>query len=58
MEAIETYDCSRCESKFCKECGEVKNKLCYDCVGWGSNELEERWEEEGWNETWDDSEPH
>jgi len=36
----------------------VKNKLCYDCVGWGSDELEERWEEEGWDKTWDDSDPH
>ena len=34
MEVVKVYGCSRCESKFCDECGDIKNKLCYDCIGW------------------------
>jgi hypothetical protein len=58
MEAVEVYTCSKCESKFCAECGDVKNKLCYDCQGWESEDLEEGLDEEDWDKSWEDNEPH
>lgn len=44
MEVVAVHDCSECDAKFCDECGDIKNKLCYDCLGW---------EAEGGDETWD-----
>ena len=58
MEAVEVFTCSKCEAKFCKECGDVKNKLCYDCQGWESEELGEGFEEEDWDRSWEGNEPH
>jgi len=57
MEAVEVYPCSKCEAKFCKECGDVKNTLCYDCQGWESEELGEDLEED-WDRSWEGTEPH
>ena len=44
MEVVAVHDCSECDAKFCDECGDIKNKLCYDCLGW---------EAEGGDESWD-----
>jgi hypothetical protein len=57
MEVVKVHECSRCEAKFCEECGDIKNRLCYDCLGWESEELGEDWEDEGWNRSWN-NEPH
>ena len=57
MEAIEVHNCSNCESQFCKECGDVMGKLCYDCQGWESESLTEDWEE-NWSRSWEGNEPH
>lgn len=63
MEADTLYVCSRCGARFCDECGDLKRKLCYDCLRWedddeeGAWEEEEGWfEEEGWGEEeeWDE----
>ncbi len=58
MEAVEVYKCSKCEAQFCKECGDVKNQLCYDCQGWESEDLGKGWEEEDWDRSWEGNEPH
>ncbi len=58
MEVIEVFDCSRCDAKFCKECGNIKDKLCYDCLGWNSEQLEVDLEDEGGADSWVDDEPH
>ena len=59
MEAVNVHECSQCEAKFCDECGDVKRKLCYDCLGWGEEELEEsRDNVEDWDSGWNDDEPH
>ena len=58
MEVVEVFDCSRCDAKFCKECGNIKDKLCYDCLGWGSEVLEVNWKDEGGADSWVDDEPH
>ena len=44
MEVPEVYCCVECNSKFCEECGDIKNKLCYDCLGWEEEPLD------GWSE--------
>jgi hypothetical protein len=36
----------------------MKNKLCYDCQGWESEDLGEGWEEEDWDRSWEGNEPH
>jgi len=46
------------QRKFCKECGNIKDKLCYDCLGWNSEQLEVDWEDEGGADSWVDDEPH
>ena len=47
MEVDEVHDCVECEAKFCEECGDVKSKLCYDCMGWEDDSLDEaEWDEE------------
>ncbi len=58
MEVVEVFECSRCNAKFCNECGNIKDKLCYDCLGWSSEELEVELEEKGWAESWSEDEPH
>jgi len=58
MEVIEVFDCSRCDAKFCKECGNIKDRLCYDCLGWNSEQLEVDLEDEGGTDSWVDDEPH
>jgi hypothetical protein len=58
MEVVEVFDCSRCNAKFCKECGNIKDKLCYDCLGWNSEQLEVDLEDEGVADSWVDDEPH
>ena len=51
MEVVDVHDCSSCDAKFCDECGDVKHKLCYDCLGWDDAGEEESWE--GTSEYWD-----
>jgi hypothetical protein len=58
MEVVEVFDCSRCDAKFCKECGNIKDKLCYDCLGWNSEQLDVDLEDEGGADSWVDDEPH
>lgn len=70
MEVVSVHECE-CGAKFCDECGDVKRKLCYDCLGWeqeGGEETgnEEEWasedlgdEDEEWDdEDWDEDEPN
>jgi len=45
LEAAEVVECSQCGAKFCEECGDVKKKLCYDCLGWDEEEEDEEFEE-------------
>lgn len=50
MEVLEVHVCVECEAKFCDECGAVKTKLCYDCIGWEDSPLDEEvWEEKHLN---------
>lgn len=59
MEAVDLYECSKCKSKFCSECGDIEHKLCYDCIGWEDQELDEGWDEvEDWDDGWNDDQPH
>ena len=58
MEATEVFKCSKCEAQFCKECGDVGSKLCYDCQGWESEGVGEGFEEEDWDRSWEGNEPH
>ena len=48
MEVADVYDCIECKSLFCEECGDLKAKLCYDCVGW-EDDLIEEWTEDNLN---------
>jgi len=48
MEVQEVNVCKDCESNFCSECGDVKRKLCYDCLGWEENGVDEDIEGEEW----------
>jgi len=41
MEVVEVDTCKECEAKFCNECGDVKAKLCYDCMGWEDEILDD-----------------
>ena len=43
MEVVSVNECE-CGAKFCDECGDVKRKLCYDCLGW-EEEGEKAWGE-------------
>ena len=58
MEAVEVHTCSKCDAKFCSECGDLKNKLYYDCQDWNNDEDDLGWEEEDWDRSWVDTEPH
>lgn len=59
MEVVEIHECSECGTKFCEECGDVKSRLCYDCLGWDRGDLEESWEDgDDWDTIWDEEEPH
>jgi len=48
MEVSEVKECKECESKFCEECGDEKNSLCYDCQGW-TDDPDDDWEEDSLN---------
>jgi hypothetical protein len=50
MEVVEVHDCNDCEAKFCRECGNTRINLCYDCLGW-ENDItsEEDWDEQNLN---------
>lgn len=48
MEVVTVHECSECGAKFCDECGDIRRRLCYDCLGW---------EVEGGDESWDEKEP-
>ena len=41
MESQVLHDCCECGAKFCPECGDEKRKLCYDCLGWTDEDLED-----------------
>ena len=59
MEVVKVYICSKCEASFCEECGDVGKKICYDCIGWEDEELDESLEEvDDWDNGWDNDEPH
>ncbi len=59
MEVIDVHECSQCEANFCDECGDTKRMLCYDCLGWEYEELDEGLDEiEDWNDGWNDDDPH
>jgi hypothetical protein len=55
MDVTSVHSCSECGVSFCEECGDVKHKLCYDCLGWqgeGEDELldeGEDWDSEDFN---------
>jgi len=58
LEVVKVVECSQCGAKFCEECGDVKKKLCYDCLGWEEDEeLEEDDEEEEDEEDWEEWSP-
>ncbi|MFB0543743.1 MAG: hypothetical protein ACETVR_03075 [Candidatus Bathyarchaeia archaeon] len=50
LEVVKVFLCSRCDAKFCEECGDVKKKLCYDCLSWEEEDEDEESEEE--DEEW------
>ena len=57
MEVIKDYECSQCEAKYCDECGDLKRKLCYDCVGWEDDDVDEEWDSfNDLDDSWDDDE--
>lgn len=59
MEVVKVHECSECEAKFCDECGNLKRKLCYDCVGWEDDDKDEEWDKiKGFDDGWDDDDPH
>jgi hypothetical protein len=41
MESQELHTCKECGATFCVECGETRHMLCYDCLGWTDEKLEE-----------------
>ncbi len=47
LEVMKVFVCSRCGARFCEECGDVKRRICYDCLNW---EEDEEYEEEDWEE--------
>ncbi|MCD6263028.1 hypothetical protein DRO56_00335 [Candidatus Bathyarchaeota archaeon] len=49
LEVMKVFVCSRCGARFCEECGDVKRRICYDCLNWEEEEDEE-YEEEDWEE--------
>jgi len=57
MEAVAVNTCSECGAKFCDECGDIKNKLCYDCLGWDTEGEEESWDKDDF-EDWDEEDPN
>ena len=48
MEAQEVKECIECHSMYCEECGNTKQKLCYDCLGW-TDDVDEEWAEDDLN---------
>ena len=58
MEVAGVYECSQCEAKFCDECSDIKHKLCYDCVGWEVEDLEETFDDDDFEEGWEHNNLH
>jgi len=54
LEVVKVVECSKCGAKFCEECGDTKQELCYDCLGWDEEEDELEEEEEEDEEDWDE----
>ena len=54
MEVVTVSECSNCGAQFCYECGDIKRKLCYDCLGWGESDGDDTKYEECEDEDWDD----
>jgi len=51
MEVVTVYECSECGAKFCDECGNIKHRLCYDCLGWEAEGGDEKDDDQGvWDE--------
>jgi hypothetical protein len=48
MEVEKVQECTECHSKYCEECGDTKQKLCYDCLGW-TDDIDEEWTEDDLN---------
>lgn len=44
MEVAGVKECKECDSKYCEECGDEKNDLCYDCKGW-TDDIDGEWVE-------------
>jgi len=56
---VQVHECSKCEAKYCDECGDIGKKLCYDCMGWEDEETDESGEKvNDWDNGWNDDEPH
>jgi hypothetical protein len=50
MEVLEVHVCVECKTEYCDECGDIKAKLCYDCMGWENSPMDEGlWEEDHLN---------
>ena len=62
MKVVEVYPCFKCEAEFCKECGVVNSKCCYDCHEWRAwydySERESEGLGEGWDRSYEEREPH
>ena len=50
MDCQEFSDCKECSTKFCSECGDPKRGLCYDCLGWDDEEIDEEVGEQDWEQ--------
>ena len=50
MDVQELQDCKECGAKYCSECGDTKKCLCYDCLGWNDEEIDEEYGEEEWEQ--------
>jgi len=57
MEAVAVYECSRCGAQFCNECGDIKRKLCYDCLEWKESDGDDS-EDLDDKEDWDNDNPN
>lgn len=51
LEVAKVFVCSKCDARFCEECGNIKSKLCYDCLSWNEEDEEEKEDDE--DEEWE-----
>ncbi len=58
VEVVDVYECSECKTNFCEECGDVRHRLCYDCISWEEEVPGESWEKaDSWG-AFNDDDPH